>query len=110
MKPGAVVRWTFIQGDGQRKMRPAIILGSVPPFNDWLVCAVSTQVHRAVRDLDVVIDTRHPDFDRTGLRMESVIRVAQLTTLPDRVVQGAIGEISPSTLSEIKERLRKWLG
>ncbi len=41
--------------------------------------------------------------------MESVLRVAQLTTLPDRVVQGAIGETSPSTLSEIKEQLRKWL-
>lgn len=36
MKPGDVVRWTFVQGDGQRKMRPAIILGAVPPFNDWL--------------------------------------------------------------------------
>ncbi len=110
MKPGDVVRWTFVQGDGQRKMRPAIIIGAVPPFNDWLVCAVSSQVQRAVKDLDIVIDTRHPDFNRTGLRMESVVRVAQLTTLPDKVVQGAIGEVAPSTLREIKDRLRKWLG
>lgn len=109
MKPGDVVRWTFVQGDGQRKMRPAIILGSVPPFNDWLVCAVSSQMQRAVKDLDIVIDARHPHFNRTGLRMESVVRVAQLTTLPDRVVQGSIGEVSPGTLSEIKERLRNWL-
>ncbi|MBK9149306.1 MAG: type II toxin-antitoxin system PemK/MazF family toxin [Flavobacteriales bacterium] len=92
MKPGDVVRWTFVQGDGQRKMRPAVILGAVPPFNDWLVCAVSSQVQRAVKDLDVVIDARHPDFHRTGLRMESVVRVAQLTTLPDRVVQGAMAK------------------
>ena len=45
-----------------------------------------------------------------GLRTESVVRVAQLTTLTDKVVQGAIGEVSPSTLLVIKERLRKWLG
>lgn len=63
-----------------------------------------------MKDLDVVIGTQHPDFHRTGLRMESVVRVAQLTTLPDRVVQGVLGEISPSTLIEIKGRLRKWLG
>ena len=31
MKPGDVVRWTFVQGDGQRKMRPAIIIGTVLP-------------------------------------------------------------------------------
>ncbi len=110
MKPGDVVRWAFVHGDGQRKMRPAVILGAVPPFNDWLVCAVSSQVQRAVKDLDIVIDSRHPDFHRTGLRMESVVRVAQLTTLPDKVVQGSIGEVSPGTLREIKERLRKWLG
>ena len=85
---GRLVRWTFVQGDGQRKMRPAIILGAVPPFNDWLVCAVSSQVQRAVNDLDIIIDARHPDFHRTGLRMESVVRVAQLTTLPDKVVRG----------------------
>src|SRR5690606_30061194 len=95
--------WTFIQGDGQRKMRPAIILGSVPPFNDWLVCAVSSQVQRAVKDLDVVIGTQHPDFHRTGLRMESVVRVAQLTTLPDRVVQGVLGEISQARSSRSRD-------
>ncbi|MBK9074741.1 MAG: type II toxin-antitoxin system PemK/MazF family toxin [Flavobacteriales bacterium] len=88
MKAGDVVRWTFVQGDGQRKMRPAIVISAVPPFNDWLVCAVSTQLHRAVKDLDVLVDTDHPDFERAGLRVPSLVRVAQLSTLPDKVIQG----------------------
>ena len=110
MKAGDVVRWTFLQGDGQRKLRPAVILSAIPPFNDWLICAVSTQLQREVKELDVVIDTQHQDFNRAGLRMPSLVRVAQLTTLPDKVVQGTIGEVSPATLALIKERLRKWLG
>ena len=109
MKAGDVVRWTFVQGDGQRKMRPAINIGSVPPFNDWLVCAVSTQLQRTVKDLDILLDAKHPDLARAGLREPSLIRVAQLTTLPDKVIQGSIGEISPATLRTIKERLRDWL-
>ncbi|MBP6391859.1 MAG: type II toxin-antitoxin system PemK/MazF family toxin [Flavobacteriales bacterium] len=109
MKAGDVVRWTFVQGDGQRKMRPAIVISAVPPFNDWLVCAVSTQLHRAVKDLDVLVDTDHPDFERAGLRVPSLVRVAQLSTLPDKVIQGALGEVSPTTLALIKDRLRKWL-
>jgi mRNA interferase MazF len=109
MKPGDVVRWAFVQGDGQRKFRPAIILGEVPPYKDWLVCAVSSQVQREVKGLDVLIDERHPDFDRMGLRVASLVRVAQLTTLPDKVIQGSIGEVSPATLEQIKARLREWL-
>lgn len=109
MKPGDVVRWAFVQGDGQRKFRPAIILGMVPPYNDWLVCAVSSQVQREVKGLDLLIDERHPDFERMGLRVASLVRVAQLTTLPDKAIQGAVGEVSPATLELLKARLREWL-
>ena len=109
MKAGDVVRWAFVQGDGQRKMRPAIVIGAVPPFNDWLVCAVSTQLHREVKGLDLLLGTDHPDLQRTGLREPSLIRVAQLTTLPDKVIQGSIGDVSTVTLRSIKERLRNWL-
>ena len=63
-----------------------------------------------MKGLDIVIDAHHPDFHRTGLRMASVVRVAQLTTLPGKVVQGAIGEVSPDTLALMKDQLRKWLG
>ncbi|MCB0759800.1 MAG: type II toxin-antitoxin system PemK/MazF family toxin [Flavobacteriales bacterium] len=110
MKPGDVVRWVFVQGDGQRKMRPAIILGEVPPFRDWSVCAVSSQLHREVKGLDLLINAHHPDLHRMGLRSASLVRVAHLATLPDKIVQGAIGDVSPETLARIKGQLRNWLG
>lgn len=109
MKAGDVVRWSFMQGDGQRKFRPAVIVAVVPPFNDLLVCAISTQLHREIKDLDVLLDPKHPDFQRTGLQFPSLIRVAQLTTLPDKVIQGSIGEVSQATIAEIRKRLRNWL-
>ncbi len=109
MKPGDVVRWAFVQGDGQRKFRPAIVLGMVPPYNDWLVCSVSSQLQREVKGLDLLIDEQHPDFERMGLRVASLVRVAQLTTLPDKAIQGALGDVSPATLDLLKTRLREWL-
>ncbi len=109
MKPGDVVRWAFVQGDGQRKMRPAIIIGEVPPFRDWLVCAISSQLNREVKGLDHVIYAQHPDLQRSGLRVASLVRVAHLATLPDKVVEGAIGDVAPETLARIKEQLRNWL-
>ena len=109
MKPGDLVRWTFIQGDGQRKPRPAIVLATVPPFHDLLICAVSSQIHREVKGLDLIIDPKHPDYQRMGLRFPSLIRVAQLVTLPNRSVQGVIGSVSPETLEQLRSRLREWL-
>ena len=109
MKPGDAVRWAFVQGDGQRKFRPAIVLGEVPPYKDWLVCAVSAQGQREVKGLDLLIDEQHADFEPMGLRTSSLIRVAQLTTLPDKAIQGAVGQISPPTLELLKARLREWL-
>jgi len=109
MKVGDVVRWTFVQGDGQSKMRPAIVLAAVPPFNDWRVCAVSSQVHREVKGLDLLVEEGHTDFHLMGLRTTSAIRVAQLTTLPDRSIQGTMGSISGATLVLLKARLQEWL-
>ena len=110
MKPGDVVRWAFIQGDGQRKFRPALVIAIVPPFNDLLVCAVSSQLDRKVEGLDVLIDHKHPDLQRMGLRFPSLIRVGQLVTLPERSVQGVIGSVSNETLSHVRSHLRNWLG
>jgi mRNA interferase MazF len=73
MKAGDVVRWSFVQQDGQRKLRPAVVIAVVPPFNDLLVCAVSTQLHRREEGLDVLVDAKHPDIRRMGLNFPSLI-------------------------------------
>lgn len=62
MEAGDVIRWAFVQADGQLKLRPAVLLKRVPPFNDWVICAVSSQVQRFQTRLDVKLDDRHPDF------------------------------------------------
>lgn len=69
MKNGSIVKAVFQQSDGKVKYHPALILGYVPPFEDILICAISTQLW--VEDLDASInfrfDTNHPDFDNSGL-------------------------------------------
>ncbi len=102
MKAGDVVRWTFVQGDGQRKMRPAIIIGAVPPFNDRLVCAISSQVQREVKGLDLLIDTQHPDVHRTGLKLPSLVRVAQLATL--RTIRSKVRSVTLHRLRWLRSR------
>ena len=52
MKEGDVILTPVPQADGTIKTRPAIILREMPPYKDFLVCGVSTQLHQQVKDFD----------------------------------------------------------
>lgn len=55
MKEGDVVIVALPQADGTSKNRPAIILRGMPPFQDMLVCGVSTQLNQEVKDFDRIL-------------------------------------------------------
>jgi len=44
MKQGDVILTSMPQADGQVKNRPALFLRILPPFDDALVCGISTQL------------------------------------------------------------------
>jgi hypothetical protein len=55
MKPGDVLLTTMPQADGTQKARPVLLLCQVPPFNDFLVCGITTWLDNAVAQLDEVV-------------------------------------------------------
>jgi mRNA interferase MazF len=68
MKEGNVVLTPLPQADGKIKNRPAIFLREMPPFQDILVCGVSTQVHQLAPDFDEIITRQDSDFSTSGLK------------------------------------------
>ncbi len=105
MKAGDVVLTPVPQADGGVKNRPAILLRDVPPYGDFLVCGVTTQLHQQVKGFDEVIAPSDSDFESSGLKSESLIRLGFLAVLPRSSIIGAIGSIS----SEQHQRLLKTL-
>ena len=55
MKEGDIVLTPLPQANGQSKNRPALFLRAMPPFDDALVCGISTQLHQQVAGFDEVI-------------------------------------------------------
>ena len=94
MTEGDVVLIPFPQADGRTKNRPAIALRVMPPFGDILVCGVSRQVRHRVADFDDVIAIADADFDSSGLKDTSLIRLGYLSLLPASEFLGDIGSIS----------------
>lgn len=67
MTEGDVVLSPVPQADGTVKNRPAIFLRAMPPFNDLLICGVSTQLRHEVSGFDDLIRPNSDDFEQSGL-------------------------------------------
>jgi mRNA interferase MazF len=92
------------------KPRPVLLVAPLPgPYDDWLVCMISTQLQQAVEGFDEVVDTAHGDFQSSGLKVASVIRIARLAVVPADLLVGAIGEISSERLQRIHQTLAEWI-
>lgn len=111
MKPGDVVLIRFPQADLQRgKLRPALILAVAPGHHaDLLLALISSRTYQAVPQFDEIIDPADLDYADTGLKAQSVVRLARLACVEDSVISARLGGISPQRLQKVKKRLADWL-
>ena len=109
MKEGDIVLAPFPQADGQIKKRPAVVLRKVPPFDDLLVCGISTQLRQCVEGFDKLIFSTDPDFKTSGLLQDSVVRLGYLLTLPRKEFIGSIGNIAPERHRRLLKQLAEFL-
>lgn len=109
MKQGNVVLTPLPQADGQIKNRPALFLRVMPPFNDALVCDISTQLHQQVPDFDELITSQDSDFVSSRLVADSLIRLGFLAVIPQSKLIGSIGSISPPRHKRLLENLSDYL-
>jgi mRNA interferase MazF len=93
MKAGDIVLAQLQQADGQYKLRPVLLLKQFPPFDDWLVCGISSQIRHSVSDFDELIRESDDDFTQSGLHVLSVVALGFLATLAKKDLAGTIGSI-----------------
>ncbi len=109
MKEGDVLLVPLPQADGQRKPRPAILLRVLPPFSDFLVCGISSQLRQQVRGLDEIILRTDMDFADSGIRTDSLIRVGFLAIYTPQQIIGSIGKISGERHRRLLKQLADFL-
>jgi mRNA interferase MazF len=109
MIEGDVALTPLPQADGRTKPRPTVLLRQMPPFDDWLVCGVSTQLHHEVVGFDETIGPTSSDFRGSGLEAASLIRLSYLAVLPVSLFLGVLGSISPERRERLLQRLATFL-
>jgi len=105
MKAGDISLLSIRQADGQIKKRPILLLKQMPPFNDWLVAGISTQLHQEVKGFDLVILKTDSLYSRTGLKDSSLVRLGFLDVVAEAELKGAIGELPIDKVNLLLQRL-----
>ncbi|RPH53014.1 MAG: type II toxin-antitoxin system PemK/MazF family toxin [Desulfobacteraceae bacterium] len=108
---GQVILFRFPQTDKtEAKLRPALVLNQLPgPYNDWLICMISSQLHHAISDFDEVLTSRASDFEESGLKSVSVIRISRLAVVDSYILLGKLGQIDKQRLTRIKRKIASWI-
>jgi mRNA interferase MazF len=94
---GDIVLLKFPFTDGTTlKRRPALIINDFDD-GDLIVCRITNQIYKTKND--IYID----EWEKSGLKLPSVIRVHKLATLEKHMVELIMGQIEKPT----KEKVRK---
>lgn len=110
MNQGDVVLARISEASGGAKLRPALLLRVMPGYGDFLVCGVSSQLRQAIPGFDEVIHEDDVDFQGTGLKVSSVVRLGFLTVLPRESFSGKIGAVGEARYRRLLGNLIQYLG
>ncbi len=84
----------------QTKIRPALCLtGLISGYNHVVIAFITSQVDKANEKSDIKIHLTDSDFEKTGLKVDSAIRLHRLVTIPQQIILRELG-ILPSYMVE----------
>jgi len=111
IRPGQVAILRFPHTDlSSGKPRPVLLIAPVPGVHDdWLICMLSTQLQHISEGFDELIDQSQSDFQSSGLKIASVVRIARLAVVSADLLVGTIGEVGPERLKRVQGKLANWI-
>ena len=91
-------------------LRPALVVSQGLIKQDLILAGISSVVRGAAAPTDYLVETSHPEFPLTGLRVRSVIRLHKLVTVESNLIVRSLGRIGPQLQTEADKLLRVVLG
>lgn len=90
------------------KVRPAVCLtNKIGPHNHVVLAFITSQVPVDLMETDIVVDSDNKDFQKTGLKVSSTIRLHRLMTISTSIIRRELGQLSKDHQAQIDRRLIK---
>ena len=101
---GDIVLLSFPYTDGQSyKKRPALVINDYRD-GDVIVCRITSQIYKSKQDILI------HDWEKSGLKLPSVIRVHKIATLEKELVEVVIGHIDESLKNKVRNAIGNLTG
>jgi len=106
MKKGDIVLVSFPFTDfDNSKLRLAVVLISENNYGDVCLCFITSKIING-KD-SIIINKNDNNFQKTGLKVDSTIRVGKIATLEKKIIVGKIGSISITHMKVLNKILRE---
>ena len=109
MSRGKVVLVPFPFDDlSTLKLRPALCLtDSLGPHQHIVLAFITSITPNPLEDSDLFLNSSDPNFQQTGLRVSSTLRLHRLMTVTASLIVREMGTFPSSYMVQLGERLRK---
>jgi mRNA interferase MazF len=91
-------------------VRPALVVSVGSIGDDVVLAAISSVVRQPLAATDCLIESAHPEFALTGLRVTSVVRLHKLATVDRTVLIRSLGHLGAEHRAEADRLLKVVLG
>jgi len=89
------------------KLRPALVI--YEGEEDVVVAFVSSKMPSVLSEVDVLLTKRDAGFDKSGLKVDSLIKLDKIATVLKDLIVGELGELDEESRQEVKRKLTKML-
>lgn len=89
------------------KVRPAVCLtDEIGHYQHIIIAFISSQLPAHPEDSDIIIYKKDSDFSVTGLKVDSVIKLHRIVTIPKNLIRKQLGELSPELAFIVSDKLK----
>ena len=87
------------------KLRPALVV--YEGEKDVVIAFISSKVPAELSEVDVLIAEKDISFEKSGLKVDSVIKLDKIATVLKDLIVGELGELDDELRQEVNRRLEK---
>lgn len=112
MTKGKVVLVPFPFDDlSTSKVRPAVCLTDpLGPYRHVVLAFITSRLPSEPAPTDVILQVEDADFEQTGLKVSSALRLHRLTTVSTALIERELGTLSLQRQAVVDGRLRRLFG
>ena len=89
------------------KLRPALVIHEGE--EDVVVAFISSKVPSALSEVDILVSKKDTGFEKSGLKVDSLIKLDKIATVLKDLIVGELGELGEEPRREVNRKLRKML-